>query len=86
MAQDARRFYIEVKRGTCTACTDLLTLPCEPGTMPQALLIAGSWHWPMEGKPITDAYKNFKAWSADMTAPSVWGWHTNPQPGLCVEY
>lgn len=86
MAQDARRFYIEVKRGTCTDCTDLLTLPCEPGTMPQALLIAGSWHWPMEGKPITDAYKNFKAWSADMTAPSVWGWHTNPQPGLCVEY
>ena len=86
VSDDAKRFYIEVQRGTCEDCGDLLTLPYEPGVMPQAILVAGNWHWPMEGVHITTAYNKFSPWAIDMSNLSYWNWHTAPQPNTTVAY
>ena len=86
VSDDAKRFYIEVQRGTCEDCGDLLTLPYEPGVMPQAILVAGNWHWPMEGVHITTAYNKFSPWAIDMSNLRYWNWHTAPQPNTTVAY
>ena len=86
IADDARRFYIEVQRGTCKNCGELLTLPHEPGVMPQAILVAGSWHWPKEGVDINTAYNLFSPWAMDMTNLSYWHWHTSPHSDTTVSY
>ena len=84
MTEDAKRFYIMVQRGTCEDCSDLLTLPYEPGLLPQAILVAGSWNWPKEGIPISEAYRSFSPWAMDMTNTSFWDWYTAPQPNTYV--
>ncbi|MGM9700162.1 MAG: LruC domain-containing protein [Prevotella sp.] len=86
IANDAKRFYIEVRRGTCMDCSDLLTLPREPGVMPQAILVAGSWHWPKEGIGISTAYSMFSPWAMDMTNLNYWHWHTSPNADTTVSY
>lgn len=86
IADDAKRFYIEVRRGTCMDCSDLLTLPHEPGVMPQAMLVAGSWHWPKEGIGIGTAYNIFSPWAMDMTNLNYWHWHTSPKSDTTVSY
>lgn len=84
--QDARRFYIEVKRGTCTDCTDILQLPDAPGQLPQALLVADEWKWPREGVSINTAYKTFANWCKDITKTAYWSWYTYPNSNSCVNY
>lgn len=84
--QDARRFYIEVKRGTCTDCSDILQLPKEPGQLPQAVLVAGEWKWPREGVSINTAYKTFANWCKDITKTAYWSWYTYPNSNSCVNY
>ena len=86
IAEDAKRFYIEVQRGSCVNCGDQLTLPYEPGAMPQAILVAGSWHWPKEGIDISSAYKTFSPWAMDMTNLNYWNWHASPQSEASVSY
>lgn len=86
ITKDAHRFYIEIKRGTCQDCSDLLTLPMTQGVVPQAMLIAGSWHWPMEGKHIHEAYPQFSSWATDMTNSIYWNWYTSPKSGTTVNY
>ena len=54
--------------------------------MPQAILVAGNWHWPMEGVHITTAYNKFSPWAIDMCNLSYWNWHTDPQPNTTVAY
>jgi hypothetical protein len=75
MADDAKRFYIEIQRGTCNDCTDVITLAQEPGQMPEALLVAGEWQWPMEGEHIFDAYDEFSGWAKDVTRTRFWEWY-----------
>ena len=84
MQQDARRFYIEVKRGRCDDCSDVITLAEEPGKVPEALLIAGEWKWPKEGVNIMDAYPSFKQWAKDNTDMKHWDWYVNPGADLVV--
>lgn len=79
MKEDTRRFYIEMQRGTCKDCSDVITLPEEPGQMPEALLIAGKWKWPQEGIHINTIYPSFANWSKDITNQSYWNWYTQPQ-------
>lgn len=86
MQRDAHRFYIEVRRGTCSDCSDVITLAEEPGQAPEALLVAGQWRWPLEGVHITTAYKGFAPWAKDNTKTEHWAWHTQPQPDTCVSY
>lgn len=78
MRQDARRFYIEVKRGDCVDCSDVITLAEEAGQMPEALLLAGDWKWPKEGVNIMKAYPSFKQWAKDNTDMKYWNWYANP--------
>mgnify|MGYP004511931507 CR=1 FL=1 len=84
--QDARRFYIEVKRGTCRDCSDILQLPDEPGLLPQAVLVADEWKWPREGVHITKAYNTFANWCKDVTKPAYWSWYVYPNSNTCVNY
>lgn len=84
MRQDARRFYIEVKRGDCADCNDVITLAEEPGKMPEALLIAGEWKWPKEGVNIMKAYPSFKQWAKDNTDMKYWNWYANPNIDMVV--
>lgn len=84
--QDAKRFYIEVKRGTCSDCSDILQLPDQPGQLPQALLVADEWKWPREGVHITNAYKTFANWCKDVTKPAYWSWYAYPNSNACVNY
>lgn len=79
MKEDAHRFYIELQRGTCKDCSDVITLPEEPGQMPEALLIAGKWKWPKEGIHINTVYPSFPNWSKDVTNQIYWDWYTQPQ-------
>lgn len=81
---DARRFYIEIIRGTCQTCSDIISLPTTPGQMPQALLIPGNWLWPREGVHITNAYPSFGDWCQDNANLRLWPWHAYPTPGACV--
>ena len=86
MANDAQRFYIEVKRGTCADCSDIIALPSEPGVMPEALLVAGNWNWPIEGVHINSAYTDFSKWAKDVTRTRFWEWYKSPEYGTFVSY
>lgn len=86
MAKDAKRFYIEIQRGTCDDCTDVITLPDTPGLMPEAILVAGEWQWPMEGVHIFDAYEEFPKWSLDVTRTRFWEWYKTPESDTYVSY
>ena len=86
MGNDAQRFYIEIQRGTCTDCTDVITLAQEPGKMPEALLVAGEWQWPMEGVHIKNAYTDFYRWARDVTRTRFWEWYQNPEYDSYVIY
>ena len=86
MANDAKRFYIEIQRGTCTDCNDVITLAEEPGKMPEAILVAGEWKWPTEGTCIFDAYNSFPNWSKDVTRTRFWEWYKTPENETYVSY
>ena len=86
MANDAQRFYIEIQRGTCTDCTDVITLAQEPGQMPEAVLVAGEWQWPKEGVHIFDAYGEFPRWAQDETRMRFWEWYKLPEMDTFVSY
>lgn len=86
MGNDAQRFYIEVKRGTCADCTDIIALPSEPGVMPEALLVAGEWKWPVEGNHIFNSYQDFPSWTKDVTRTRFWEWYKSPENGNYVSY
>lgn len=84
MANDAKRFYIEVQRGTCADCTDVISLPTDPGKMPEALLVAGIWKWPREGVHINNVYDGFSKWSKDVTRTLFWQWYKTPKTDTFV--
>lgn len=86
VANDAQRFYIEVQRGSCTDCMDIITLAQQPGKMPEALLVAGEWQWPMEGIHIKDAYTDFPKWARDESRMRFWEWYQNPEYDSYVIY
>ena len=86
MAEDAKRFYIEIQRGTCNDCSDVITLAYEPGQMPEAVLIAGEWQWPMEGIHISTAYPDFPKWAQDETRTRFWEWYKTPEVNTYVSY
>ena len=86
MAKDAKRFYIEIQRGTCADCTDVITLPDNPGLMPEAILVAGEWQWPMEGMHIFSSYSEFPNWAKDVTKTRFWEWYKLPNEDTSVSY
>jgi hypothetical protein len=86
MGKDAKRFYIEIQRGTCDDCTDVISLPDSPGVMPEALLVAGEWKWPMEGKHITSSYSDFPKWAKDVNLTRFWEWYKSPKQDTFVSY
>ena len=86
VASDARRFYIEIQRGTCTDCNDLITLAYQPGQLPQALLVAGEWKWPTEETHLFDAYTASPQWAKDATKTNYWTWYSIPKSGSIVSY
>ena len=86
MGNDAQRFYIEIQRGNCNDCTDVITLSMEPGIMPEALLVAGEWQWPMEGVHIFDCYEEFSKWGQDETRTRFWEWYQKPEADTYVAY
>lgn len=86
MAEDAKRFYIEIQRGTCDDCTDVITLAQEAGKMPEAILVAGEWQWPKEGIHIKNAYGNFPGWAEDVTKTRYWDWYKFAEVDSYVSY
>ncbi len=86
MANDAKRFYIEIQRGTCEDCTDVITLATEPGQMPEALLVAGEWKWPKEGTNIISSYSDFPKWAKDVTRTRFWDWYQSARSETIVSY
>lgn len=86
ISEDAKRFWIEVQRGTCADCTDAITLATDPGQMPEALLVAGEWQWPLEEVHIFSAYNSFPQWAKDVSKTSYWNWYATPKAGTTVSY
>lgn len=86
MGTDANRFYVEVVRGSCEDCSDLLAFSDDPGVLPQAICVAGEWEWPKEGVHISTAYSHFPRWAKDIAQQKYWGWHTSPQEDTTVSY
>ena len=58
----------------------------EPGQLPEALLVAGEWQWPMEGVSVYSAYNEFGEWAQDVTRTRFWEWYRNPEDDKYVEY
>ena len=86
MNNDAKRFYIEVQRGTCTDCTNTISLPNDPGLMPEAILVAGEWKWPQEDTHILTTYPDFSKWAKDVTRTRFWEWYKSPTADTYVSY
>ncbi len=86
MDKDAKRFYIEIQRGTCSDCTDVISLPNDPGLRPEAILVAGEWQWPMEGVHIVSSYPDFPKWAKDGTKTNYWEWYQSPKEDTFVSY
>lgn len=86
VSEDAQRFYIEIQRGSCNDCSDVITLALEPGKMPEAMLIAGEWQWPMEGVNVVEAFDDFPGWAHDPTRTRYWEWYKNPDDDKYVAY
>jgi len=86
MEQDARRFSIRIQRGTCEDCMDTLSLPSTAGVLPEALLVAGEWNWPMENTSIVSAYTNFPKWSQDPSNTAYWDWYKRALSGTIVSH
>ena len=86
MIKDAQRFYVEVKRGTCTDCSDAIMLASTPGKLPEAMLIAGEWRWPREGIPVYETYREFPYWAKDAARTRYWEWYKSPMAGTYVAY
>ena len=86
MVDDAKRFYIEIQRGTCSDCSDVITLALDPGQMPEAMLVAGEWQWPMEGVNVIDAFEEFPGWAHDETRTRYWEWYKLPKDNTIVSY
>ena len=86
MSKDASRFYIEIQRGTCNDCTDVITLADTPGKMPEAILVAGEWKWPMEGVHVIESYPEFPKWAKDVTMTHYWEWYKTPNKDTFVSY
>lgn len=84
--EDAGRFYVEVRRGTCADCSDVISLADQPGRMPEALLVAGEWKWPKEGVSILNAYPSFGDWCKDVTKLAYWNWYSYPKANTCVNF
>lgn len=84
IANDAKRFYCQIKRGTCKECKDIISLNDNSGEMPQAILVAGNWNWPKEGINIVSVYNSFPDWSKDATKMTFWNWYSYPQADTFV--
>lgn len=85
MKNDANRFYIEVVRGDCLECSNVIRLAQTPGLMPEALLVAGEWQWPKEGVNVQSAYADFSRWAEDEMNSSYWNWYSNPTSNTTVQ-
>ena len=86
MATDANRFYVEVQRGECEDCSDVIRLADVPGQMPQAVCVVGNWKWPLEGTAIFTTYTSFARWAKNVTSLSYWTWYNSPKKDTYVEY
>ena len=84
MQQDADRFYLTVQRGNCTECDEMITLNSQPGLMPQAILVAGTWCWPKEQIPIFTTYSEFASWGKDYCKTAYWSWYSYPKSNTFV--
>jgi hypothetical protein len=54
--------------------------------MPEALLVAGEWHWPIEGKQLFSTYDDFSKWARDVTRTGVWDWYKTSTNYTSVSY
>lgn len=54
------------------------------GDVPQAICIAGSWHWPIEYQRLYNAYPSLGSWARGYTNPDNWNWYSQPTPGMTV--
>lgn len=84
MQQDADRFYLTVQRGNCIGCDEMITFNSQPGLMPQAILVAGTWCWPKEQIPIFTTYSEFASWGKDYCKTAYWSWYSYPKSNTFV--
>ena len=84
MQQDADRFYLTVQRGNCIGCDEMITFNSQPGLMPQAILVAGTWCWPKEQTPIFTTYSEFASWGKDYCKTAYWSWYSYPKSNTYV--
>ena len=84
MQQDADRFYLTVQRGNCIGCDEMITFNSQPGLMPQAILVAGTWCWPKEQTPIFTTYSEFASWGKDYCKTAYWSWYSYPKSNTFV--
>lgn len=84
MQQDADRFYLTVQRGNCIGCDEMITFNSQPGLMPQAILVEGTWCWPKEQIPIFTTYSEFASWGKDYCKTAYWSWYSYPKSNTFV--
>ncbi len=46
--------------------------------IPQALCVAGEWHWPLETERVYKAYPVLTEWARNINDKAAWNWHAQP--------
>ena len=46
--------------------------------IPQALCVAGEWHWPLETERVYKAYPILTEWARNINDKEAWNWHAQP--------
>ncbi len=49
----------------------------EQGEDPHAIMVPGDWKWPLEWKPVTEAYPDFLGFASDSTHETNTDWYEN---------
>ncbi len=53
--------------------------------IPQALCVAGEWHWPLETERVYKAYPILTEWARNINDKEAWNWHAQPDNNKTVK-
>lgn len=79
MTKDAYRFYILLE-GKKIAVSQT------PGSVPQAICVAGEWRWPKEHVNLSTAYSLVGEWAKNIFTSEGREWYMHPAKSCVVSF
>lgn len=53
--------------------------------IPQAICVAGEWHWPLETERVYNAYPVLTEWARNINDQAAWNWYAQPNNNKTVK-